>query len=78
MDTLRELNAVFADVFRNPGLILTEETDASSLDGWDSFTHMEIIAAVESRFGINFSFNEVMSFRNAGEIVRCIDGHLKK
>jgi acyl carrier protein len=77
-DILNRLNAVFCQVFRRPGLQITPASDASSINGWDSLTHIELIAAIELSFSISFSFNEVMGFNNVGDIVNCIDAHLKK
>jgi acyl carrier protein len=77
-DTLRILNAVFCQVFRNPELQITASSDASSIQGWDSLTHIELITSIELRFGLSFSFNEVLGFRNVGDMLKCIDAHLKK
>ena len=77
-DTLNILNAVFCQVFRRPGMLITASSDASSVNGWDSLTHIELIAAIELRFGLSFSFNEVLGFRTAGDILKCIDAHLKR
>jgi acyl carrier protein len=74
---LTELNLVFCSVFRRTDLVITPVSDAHSVAGWDSLTHMELISETEKHFGLNFSFNEIMSFRNVGDIIECIEKHRK-
>jgi acyl carrier protein len=76
--TLEELNLVFCDVFRNKALLLSPDSNASTIEGWDSLTQMLLVAAVEKHFGITFTLNEVMGFKNAGDIITTIDASMSK
>jgi acyl carrier protein len=42
-----ELNDVFCSVFDNPNIHITEETTSNDIVGWDSFSHINHISAVE-------------------------------
>ncbi|MFI5150056.1 MAG: acyl carrier protein [Bacteroidia bacterium] len=77
-DTLIELNKVFCDVFRNKNLVLRADSNTSSIDGWDSLTHMLLVAAIEKHFGLTFTLRDVMQFRNAGDIAACIQSYSDK
>jgi acyl carrier protein len=48
------LTEIFREVFGKPSLTLDADTNATRLDGWDSFAHVNIIVAVEDRFGVRF------------------------
>ncbi|HXC04274.1 MAG TPA: acyl carrier protein [Bacteroidia bacterium] len=72
-DALKELNTVFARVFRKPELVITYNSDAASVEGWDSLTHMMLIAAIEKQFNVLFTLGQVMHFRNAGDILAAIE-----
>ena len=48
------LNKIFAEVFDNQALTVDDNTVAQDIDGWDSLTHMELVAAIEEEFGIEF------------------------
>ncbi len=74
---LDELNKVFCRVFHTKDLVITLHSDASSLDGWDSLTHVALISETEKHFKITFSFNEMMQFRNVGDLVKAIEKHLQ-
>jgi acyl carrier protein len=75
--TLKELTQVFRKVFLKSDLIINEKSDATTVEGWDSLTHMMLINDTERHFRINFTFEEVMSFRNAGDIIKAIEKHLR-
>jgi acyl carrier protein len=68
-----QLQQVFRNVFRNSVLIIHEGTTAKDISSWDSLTHLELIAAVEERFGIKFTFSEVMTFNTVGDMLLLIE-----
>jgi acyl carrier protein len=70
--TLNKLQEVLRKVFAQPGLIIDRRTTADNVFMWDSLTHLELIAEVEIAFGIEFSFDEVVSFSNVGQLLDCI------
>ena len=71
-EILAQLTPVFRDVLDNRTLVLTPETTARDVEGWDSFTHARLIAAVEDRYAISFGLKEILGFRNVGEICRAV------
>lgn len=60
------------EVFENPSLVLTKDTTAEDVPNWDSFNHLNIVVAVEQRFGIRFRTSEVEGLRNVGELVEMV------
>jgi len=73
MDVLTELNDVFRKVFGNGIPSITRTTMADDIDDWDSLTHMMLIAAVEKKFSVKFSFNELPLLQNVGDMVDSIE-----
>jgi acyl carrier protein len=67
-----ELEAVFRRVFDDDELVISEATTATSVDGWDSMAHVNLIIAIEKRFGVSFSGADLASMRGSGQTV----GHL--
>ncbi len=60
---------VFRDVFGDDDLVLTRETTADDIEGWDSLAHMNLIIAVEAAFGVRFSTAETSILREEGQDV---------
>ncbi len=73
MTTLNRLNEIFREVFDDDELVVAPETTANDVDGWDSLSHVNLIVAVEGRFNIRFSQKELLTLRNVGDLLNCIE-----
>lgn len=60
---------IVRDVLDQPTLILDQGTTANQVEGWDSLNHVNIVVAVERKFGIKFKTAEIESLRNFGDLV---------
>ena len=69
------LNKIFAEVFDNQALTVDDNTVAQDIDGWDSLTHMELVAAIEEEFGIEFEMKELPELSHVGRLVDVIMRH---
>lgn len=74
---LTELNALFEEVIDEGTVNLTRETTAKEVEGWDSLNHIQIIAAIEKKYGFRFTLVEIQSFKNVGEMTDSILSKLK-
>ncbi|WP_296252729.1 acyl carrier protein [Pseudomonas sp. UBA4194] len=70
---MSELTELFRDLFDEEALVLTGETTADQIDGWDSQMHVMLIVAAEQRFGVKFRTAELESLRNVGQFVQLIE-----
>ncbi|MBB3102555.1 acyl carrier protein [Azomonas macrocytogenes] len=77
-EILTALTQVFRDVFDDDAILLTEETTAEDVDGWDSQAHILLIVSVEERFGIKFRTAELESLHNVGHFVQLINAKLER
>lgn len=66
------LTEVFRDVFDDEEIAINKNTTSDDIDDWDSLEHINLIAAVESEFGIRFKMKEVTSMKNVGEMADII------
>jgi acyl carrier protein len=72
--TVRDrVQAVFADVFDNPGIQLRDDMGLADVPGWDSLHHINLIVAVESEFGVQFGSEEVASAASVGDIFALLE-----
>lgn len=67
-----KLTELFRELFADDAIVLTSETTAADIDGWDSFNHISIIVAVETRFGVKMHANEIERLNNVGDLVAAI------
>jgi len=69
---MTELQPIFSDVLDLPGLQLTPQSNANNVEGWDSLAHVNLVVAIEKRFGIKFALGELRDLKNVGEMVDLI------
>lgn len=72
-EIMARLGEVFRDVFDDDGIVLSDETAAADIDGWDSIMHITLIGEVESAFSVHFSMKQVMQLQNVGELADAIE-----
>lgn len=65
------LTEVFRDVFMRD-IELKPEMTARDVPGWDSFKQIEIIVALEERYGIKFRTKELDALQNVGDLARTL------
>ena len=71
-DIYTQLTAIFHDLFDDDTLVLTPSLTAAGVPEWDSFNHINLIVAVESRFKINFQTAEIEQLHTVGHLVDLI------
>jgi acyl carrier protein len=69
---LAEVSEIIRDVLDQPNLQISAATTARDVEGWDSFNHINIVVAVESRFGIKINTAEIEELKNVGEFVELV------
>jgi acyl carrier protein len=75
-EILKKVNAVFVDVLDDEKIILTEATTANDVEEWDSLNHIQLVVAVEKKFGIRFTSREIQGWKNVGEMVDSISAKI--
>ena len=68
---LAALAPLFEDVFGEP-VPLSADLTAEEVEGWDSTRMIELIVAVEARFGIKLTTREVDGLRSVGDLAALI------
>ncbi len=70
---LKEVNEIFIDIFEDDSIVLNEQLTTADIDAWDSLNHIQMITAVEKHYNIRFSLNELLNFKNVGDLCRQIE-----
>ncbi|KAA2212156.1 acyl carrier protein [Teichococcus oryzae] len=67
------LTEVFQEVFDDDSIVLTPETTADDIEGWDSQAHVSLVVAAESQFGVRFRTADLETLHNVGDFVALIE-----
>lgn len=68
---LAALAPLFEEVFGEP-VPLTPDLTAEDVEGWDSTRMIELVIAVEARFGIKLTTREVDGLHSVGDLAAVI------
>ena len=69
VDLFEKLQDIFRDIFDDKELVITDSTNSSDIDEWDSLNHINLVVAIEKEIGIKFSFEELAKLKNVGAMV---------
>jgi acyl carrier protein len=75
-DIYAQLTTIFRNLFDDDTLTLTPGLTAADVPDWDSFNHINLIVAVESKFGIKFHTAELESMHTVGHLADLIQSKL--
>ena len=75
-DILKKLQPIFQDIFEDYGLLITAESNASTVEDWDSLAHITLIFAIEQEFEIKFALGELEAMKNVGDMVELMQTKL--
>jgi acyl carrier protein len=75
---IQELEPIFRDVLDQPDLVLESKTSASTVDGWDSLAHVNLVVAIEKRYRVKFALGELQSLKNVGDMADLIEKKASK
>jgi acyl carrier protein len=70
------LTQILRDVLDNETVLATPELSAKDVPEWDSFSHINIVAAAEMKFGVKFRTSEIETLRNVADFVNLIERKL--
>ena len=71
-EIMNEFNEIFEDIIDKGPVSLSETNTPKDVDGWDSLTNIQLIVAIEKNFKIKFTSEEIISWKNVGEMIDCI------
>ena len=77
-DILDKLQPIFQDIFEDDELLITAESNADTVEDWDSLAHIILIFAIEQEFEIKFALGELEAMKNVGDMVELMQTKLSK
>lgn len=74
-DIVARLTPIAQKVFEKPGLELSDDLSAETLEAWTSLAFMNLLQAIEQDFGFKFKMMELLSLKTMGDIINTIGQH---
>lgn len=67
-----QLNGIFEEIIDQGPVCLSDATVPADVNGWDSLAHIQLVVAMEEHFDVKFTSEEILAWRNVGEMIDCI------
>lgn len=64
---------IFRDNFDDDSLVLTRETCADDIEDWDSLEQINLLTAMEKKFGLKFKLEDVRGLKDVGDLLDLIE-----
>lgn len=71
-DILRRLRAIVGETFEVDPASVTEATDAATVAGWNSLSHLILLTGIEKEFDVELPMERAYAAQNIGDMVRLI------
>lgn len=75
-ETIARMLPVFREVFDDETLVIVPATSAKDVEDWDSLSHIRLMVAVETAFGVRIKASEAAKLENVGELADLIERKL--
>lgn len=72
MTLMEQVTGVFREVFDDPELVITEDTNASHIEDWDSIAQINLIIAFEEKYNLNFTTEEIGNLTCVGDMLNLL------
>ena len=79
MSAFNRLQKVFRDTFNDTGIDVDLEMSRdgiSTIYGWDSIKHVELMCKIENEFNIDFSLEDLQEMKTIGDMLTTVKERL--
>ncbi|MCL1830457.1 MAG: acyl carrier protein [Oscillospiraceae bacterium] len=75
-EILDRVQNIFRDIFDDNDILITDETNATDIEDWESLEQINILVAIQKEFSIKFSIDDVEGLENVGQTIDLIEAKL--
>lgn len=72
-EILAAVQEIFRDNFDDDSLVITRDTCADDIEDWDSLEQINLLTAMEKKFGLKFKLDDVRGLENVGDLLDLIE-----
>jgi acyl carrier protein len=77
-EILEQLQPIFRDVLDDQNLVISRDSNARNVEGWDSLAHINLIASIEEELHVRFALGELQDLQNVGDMIDLIERKRQK
>lgn len=71
--TFEQVRAIASDILGIPTVKLTADSSPETIENWDSMQHLNLVLAIEEKFGVQLAPEEIEQMKNIGLVATLVD-----
>jgi acyl carrier protein len=71
--TFERVRSVASDIFGVPADKITAESSPQTIDNWDSMQHLNLVLAIEEKFGVQLGPEDIEQMKNIGAVTTLVE-----
>jgi acyl carrier protein len=68
-----QVRNVASDIFGIPADRITAESSPETIENWDSMQHLNLVLAIEEKFGVQLEPEEIEQMKNIGAVAALVE-----
>jgi acyl carrier protein len=70
---LEQVRAIASDIFGVRADIITAESSPETIENWDSMQHLNLVLAIEEKFGVQLEPEDIEQMKNIGAVAALVE-----
>jgi acyl carrier protein len=75
-EIIGKIRKILVSELKHENFEIHDGLSAADVEGWDSLSHMAIIAEIEKSFGVKFKLKELNKLNNMGNLITLLDAKI--
>lgn len=71
--TLEQVRGIASDIFGVRADIITAESSPETIENWDSMQHLNLVLAIEEKFGVQLEPEDIEQMKNIGAVAALVE-----
>jgi acyl carrier protein len=71
--TFEQVRNVASDIFGIPVERITVESSPETIENWDSMQHLNLVLAIEEKFGVQLDPEDIEQMKNIGAVAALVE-----
>ena len=71
--TFERVQSVASDIFGIPADRITAESSPETIENWDSIQHLNLVLAIEEKFGVQLEPEDIEQMKNIGAVAALVE-----
>jgi acyl carrier protein len=72
-----QIRTIASDIFGISAEKITPASTPETIETWDSIQHLSLVLALEEKFGLQLSPEEIEQMKSIGEVIKLVESKLQ-